>query len=190
MIQLSLITIPILVLVLGSGLLADEVAFAQQRFFSADSEESALSRLPVVYASVRMFEEKPLFGWGYENFDKFDYRFQRRVGDLITPDKDHASHNVYLTILAEQGLAGLALFLAPMMWVLFATARAWPRMRAEGFYSRKLVFSLWLVIVFHVVVNNFSNMRIEYGQGMWWIALALIATLAGDESMTARGQDA
>lgn len=191
LIQLALVAFPILLLLLGTGLLADEARYAQQRFFSEGSEESALSRLPVVYASLRMFEEKPLFGWGYENFDKFDYQFQRRVGDLINPDKDHASHNVYLSILAEQGLVGLSLFLTPLLGALYWTAKSWRRLAPDGFLSRKLVCILWLVIIFHMVVNNFSNMRIEYGQGMWWITLALILALtAGNDTEERRSADA
>lgn len=164
-------------LLFGTGILASQAEYARQRFRSEDSEESALSRLPVIYASIRMFEQKPLFGWGYENFDKYDYQFQRRVGNLISPDKDHASHNVYLSILAEMGLSGLLLFLTPVFGALAVTAKAWPRTNSERFVGQKLIYSLWLVIVFHVVVNNFSNMRIEYGQAIWWVTLALIITL-------------
>lgn len=190
MIQIAMVALPLLLLLFGTGLLADEAEFARQRFFSEQSEESALSRLPVVYASLRMFQEKPLFGWGYENFDKFDYQFQRRVGNLINPDKDHASHNVYLTILAEQGMLGLILFLTPMFAALVMTLKAWPHFPVEGFINRELLFSLWLVIVFHVVVNNFSNMRIEYGQGMWWLTLGLIVSLTAGSNHSKGSDDA
>lgn len=190
MLQLALVAVPLLLLLFGTGLLTAQAQFAQQRFFSEQSEESALSRLPVVYASLRMFEQKPLFGWGYENFDRFDYQFQRRVGNLINPDKDHASHNVYLSILAEQGLLGLILFLTPLAGALHATAKGWRRLPPDTFCGRKLVFSLWLLILFHIVVNNFSNMRIEYGQALWWITLALIITLVNAHQPQGKAADA
>jgi O-antigen ligase len=134
-----------------------------------------LGRLPVVLASIEMFQAKPLFGWGYTNFDEYDRQFQGRVGDLVAPEKDHASHNVYLTILAEQGLVGLGLFLAPLIGLAVLSVKKWALLPAEGFWSRKLLLIFWLTIIAHIVVNNFSNMRIVFGLGIWWICLALIA---------------
>jgi hypothetical protein len=41
----------------------------------------------------------------------------------------------------------------------------------------------------HIVVNNFSNMRVVYGLGLWWVILGLIASLVyshlgSDESVS------
>jgi O-antigen ligase len=171
------ITSFVILIVLGSGLLDPHIDFAQQRFYSDNSEETALSRLPVIYGSIRMFQAKPIFGWGYENFDRFDYQFQGRVGELVTPEKDHASHNVYLTILAEQGILGISFYLLPVLWWLVATIKVFPKMPQDGFWSRKLLLFFWLVAIFNIVVNNFSNMRIEFGLGLWWVNLSFIATM-------------
>jgi O-antigen ligase len=171
------LVVSVIVLVFGGWLLADQIQWAQARFKSAESERSALSRLPVYYASLRMFQAKPMLGWGYANFDQYDRRFQGRVADLPNDNKDHASHNLYLTTIAEQGILGLGLFLAPMIWLLILSLRAFPRMPVNGFWSRKLLVILWLVILSHLAVNNFSNMRVVFGLGMWWITLGLVASL-------------
>ena len=173
--RFSLTVVPIVAVLLSVGLLSSHADWARQRFYSDQSEEAALSRLPVYYASYRMFEAKPLFGWGYGNFDRFDRQFQARVGDLISPSKDHASHNLYLTIIAEQGVIGIFLYLAPMPWCLQLTLRALPKLPSEGFWSRKLLILFWLMLVFHIIVNNFSNMRVVFGLGLWWITLGFIA---------------
>jgi O-antigen ligase len=172
MTRLAIILLPI-VLILGGGLLADQFSFANDRL---DSNESAFSRLPVMLASVRMFETKPVYGWGYGNFDIYDRQFQGRVGNLAVPRNDHASHNLYLTILSEQGFTGLALYLAPVVALFALTLKKWRKLPSEGFWSRKLLAILWLVIASHVIVNNFSNMRNVFGLGIWWITLALIAS--------------
>lgn len=168
------ISVPVVLLLLGSGLLADQVRFAEERLRSAEATKSALSRLPVVYASIRMFEEKPLTGWGYENFERFSPPFQRPVGDLIYPDKFHASHNLYLTTLVEQGLLGIVLFLGPAVYWLFRTRSSLPNMPAT---DRKLLALLWLAIASHIVVNNFSVMKVPFGLGLWWLTLGLIASI-------------
>lgn len=168
---------PVIILVLASGLFAWQIQFAQQRLRSEEAQYSALSRLPVAYAAIRMFQARPLFGWGYENFDRFDYEFQARVGNLIYPQEDHASHNLYLTILAEQGIVGLLLFLGPPVIWLIRTRSVWVRVPPTGLISRKLLGILWLFLVTHVVINNFVRMQVPFGFGMWWLALGLIGSI-------------
>ena len=163
--------------VAATGILDSQWQYAQYRFESQQSEASALSRLPVYLAAFRMFEAKPLTGFGYENFDRFDRPFQGRVGDLVYPDKNHASHSVYLTLLAEQGLVGFVLYLAPAAWLLAASIARRRRLPSGGIRSRDLVLVLWLVVLAHVVVNNFSRMHLPFGLGMWWLTLGLIASI-------------
>ena len=175
--KLAVVSILMGVALLASGRIDEQVEMAQNRFRSERSEESALSRLPVIAASIRMFQEKPLLGWGYESFDRYDQQFQGAVGDLVVPEKDHASHNLYLTILSEQGLTGFVLYMGPAFWWLAATRTAWRTMPVKGFVGRKLLACLWLILASHVVVNNYSNMRVVYGLGIWWLTLGMIASL-------------
>jgi O-antigen ligase len=174
--RLVAVVVPTLALVLAAGLISGTGEMASDRFLSESSEESALSRLPVAVAAVRMFSEKPLTGWGYENFNVYDRQFQESVGGFF-PEKDHSAHNVYLTILAEQGIVGLALFLGPAIWWLVLTPSAMRNMPAEGFLSRRLLIILWLAMATHFAVNQFSNMRVAFGLGMWWITLGIIGSL-------------
>jgi O-antigen ligase len=174
--RLIAVAVPILALVVAAGLISGTGEIARDRFLSESSEESALSRLPVAVASVRMFIEKPLTGWGYENFNVYDRQFQESVGGYF-PEKDQSAHNVYLTILAEQGILGLALFLGPAIWWLVRTPSALRNMPTEGFLSRRLLIILWLAIGTHFAVNQFSNMRVVFGLGMWWVTLGLIGSL-------------
>ncbi len=165
------------VALLLSGTVDLQIEMARRRFLSESSEESALSRLPVMAASVRMFQRQPVIGWGYENFDRYDRQFQVSVGDLVVPEKDHASHNLYLTLLAEQGLPGLLLYLAPFFYWLARSRTAWRTMPVEGVFSRKLLVCLWLMLLSHVVINNYANMRVVWGLGLWWVTLGMIASL-------------
>jgi O-antigen ligase len=170
----------VLLVLLGiTGVLNTQWQYAQYRFDSQQSEESALSRLPVFLAAVRMFEAKPITGFGYENFDRVDRPFQGRVGDLVYPEKNHASHNLFLTLLAEQGIIGITLYLGPLLvWLARSVARR-SRLPAEGLLSRRFVAMLWLALLAHIVVNNFSRMHLPFGLGMYWLTLGLVATVVG-----------
>jgi O-antigen ligase len=179
MIKLVAVIAPISLLLAGV-LLTEQIDWARQRIHSAEAENSATSRLPIMVGAYNMFQEKPLAGWGYGNFDLYDRSFYGRLLEISGDNKDHASHNYFLTILAEQGLLGISLYLAPMIYWLAASARRYDTLPSIGLKSRKLLIVLWLVILFHVIVSNFINMIVVYGLGIWWVSLGLIGYLVYD----------
>lgn len=177
MIRLMLILIPIAVIG-GLFVFADQVQWAQQRLESEEAENSALSRLPVLVAAYRMFQAKPVFGWGYDNFDRFDRRYQGRFGEIANPvEKDLTSHNVYMTLLAEQGVIGTLLYLLPIVVLLWHTVKKYRFLPKQGWLSRRLLWLLWLVVLAYVIVNNFSPMVVVWGLGLYWLNLGLIASI-------------
>ena len=174
----------VLAVLVASGMLTGQVDFARERLRSEEAQESALVRLPVAVAAVRMFEAEPLVGWGYGNFDRYSRPYQTRVGDLVSPEKPHASHNILLTILAEQGVVGAVLLIGPML-VWLARSRASRRNMLTD--ERTLVAMLWLAIVAYVIVNTFSVMKAPFGLGLWWLTLGMIASLVDrSRPLTAR----
>jgi O-antigen ligase len=175
--RLLLVAVPVAAIVLGSGLLSQQIRYATERLDSEQSEESALSRLPVMLAAVRMFEDKPVQGWGYANFDRFDRDYQGRVGNLVYAEKDHASHNLYLTTLAEQGVVGFALMTGPSLIWLNRTVTTWPRLPRSGLIGRRLVATLWMALGAIFVVNNFYRFQFGFAIGIWWLILGLLASV-------------
>lgn len=172
---------PIALVLVMSGAVTNQVSTFEARF---NSDDTALSRLPVVKASLRMFNERPITGWGYDNFDRFDREFQDEVSGFF-PEKDQASHNVYLTVLAEQGVIGLVLFLGPTIWWLRKSIAGYSALPTKGFMNRKLLILLWSLLGAHVVVNNFANIQLEFGVGQWWLILGLIASMLPEGPMGA-----
>lgn len=172
--RLLLRVVPLLAVALAvlamTGLMGGVLDRFQER---ADTEETAQARLPLAIASLAMFEERPLTGWGVGNFERFDRDFQRSVGDYV-PEKDHASHNRYLRMLAEQGIVGSALFAGPVLYWLVRWRKAWRYIPRSGVTGRGLTLCLWAVLAGHVLVSNFSDMDTSFGNGHWWAALGLI----------------
>lgn len=175
--QLALFVVPIVVLVWASGLMTQQFDLAEYRLSSAQSEESALSRLPAAQAALRMFDTEPAVGWGYQNFDLYSRPFQGQVGDLVGAAQPHASHNLYLTTLAEQGVVGLALFVGPVVCWLVRTRAAMPYLPGAGLLGRHFVLSLWLILAAYHVTNNFSRMHVTTGLGLFWLSLGLAASV-------------
>lgn len=175
MFRLSIRLAPIIIL-LGGTLLVNQIEFASERILSEESQYTALSRLPVMVAAYRMFEAKPILGWGYGNFDRYDRQFQGRFGDLINPvEKDLSSHNMYLTVLAEQGMVGFVLVITPVIWLLFQTIRVRSRLPRSGLKSRNMIYMLWLVVLSFNVVMNLAPIVVVFGLGLYWATLGLIS---------------
>ena len=172
-----IVVVPLLALSIVLSGATQFVEYADRRFLSDASEESALSRLPVAYAALNMVQERPIWGFGFGNFDLFDRQYQEAIPGLVVPEKDHASHNLYLTVLAEQGVSGFFVFVAPMLFWLAMAIPAARRLPKEGIRSRQFLIGLWAIVASFVVVNNFSNMRVSFGLGLWWIALGLVAAV-------------
>ena len=171
---LILILVPILV-ILSAGPLADEVAWAYERL---NTEATAESRIVLAHAGRQMFLERPILGWGYGNYDLYDWKFIERIGN-VAPSKwtiqKGTSHNTYLTILAEMGAVGLVLYIIPALWLLALTIKALPRLPKRGFWSRRLLFILWLSVGFHVVVSQFMDMRFFlFSVTLLWLTLGII----------------
>jgi O-antigen ligase len=181
--RLMLKLLPIILLLAGTFLVS-QLQFAKERLYSENSTQTALSRLPVVVAAYRMFEAKPIFGWGYNNFNRYDRQFQGRFGDLVNPDeKDLTSHNMYLTLLAEQGLVGLILVLTPIFWLLFRTLGIRSYLPRSGLKSRNMIYLLWLVVLSYFIVNNLAPMVVVFGLGLYWITLGLISNILQTHSL-------
>ncbi|HZQ07698.1 MAG TPA: O-antigen ligase family protein [Anaerolineae bacterium] len=161
---------------LSTSVLAAAFAFANERLVT---EHTAESRIITDAASLRMINAKPLFGWGYGNYDLYNTDFKEDVGDISSAGNVNTSHNTYLTIAAEQGIPALLLYLFPTAWWFVQSLMASQRLPQDGFYGRKLLILLWFVLLMSFTVSNFMDMiRFNlFGTAIWWLTLALIANL-------------
>ena len=165
----------IVMAVLGTGILSSHVALSIERFSEANP---VYDRLVVFDAMSQMIQIKPVWGWGYETLDQNIDQFYRRVGDATIVNRLLTSHNTYLTILTELGLVGFLLYVFPVVWWFVLSIRIWWRIPKEGFWSRSLLGSLWLMMLFNFTVSNFMDMRwFEIGLTLWWLTLGLIANM-------------
>lgn len=170
--------------ILGLTLFSSQLASAAQRLTVVNTVQT---RVEVSQALVRMFSLKPIFGWGYETEGVYSRQF---IDDISLVDTiDLASHNTYLTIMAEMGIVGIGLYLFPFAYWFLRSLKLLPRMPKKGFYGRSLLVVLWLIILHHFVVANFMDMRFfPFGLTLWWLTLGLVANLVvAQEASLAEG---
>jgi O-antigen ligase len=90
--------------------------------------ETVSTRDEIQRVTLKLFREKPVFGWGYNTFDK---------AKLTVPSRDPrfdglSSHSTFLTVLAELGVVGLTLLLLPWIVIGYRAVSAARRGQAEG----------------------------------------------------------
>jgi O-antigen ligase len=119
-------------LVLFSALAAGSLVFAlkfdslaafEREGTAADTRSSAESRASFAYVSWQMFQDRPLFGFGFGQFPeaKLPYLADRTTSLNLELIRPLAHHNTYLSLLVELGLVGLVLFLViGGLWVQYA----------------------------------------------------------------------
>ncbi len=93
---------------------------------SSKSANSATSgRYDLIAGGVGLFADKPLEGWGAGSFPRQYRRHEHVSAERATS----ASHTIPITVAAEQGVLGLAAYLAILgcgLWRLFRGARPIP----------------------------------------------------------------
>ena len=93
----------------------------QDRFSNRTNVEA---RVLIQDWSLQLAEQRPFFGWGYSSFDEVKNAANLSPGRLpIEFGRESTSHNTFLTILVELGLAGLALAVLPLALIYFQIAR-------------------------------------------------------------------
>jgi O-antigen ligase len=108
--------------------------------------------------SIKLAQEKPLFGWGYGSFDRVKNEKAATFashGIPVAYGTSNTSHSTYLTVLVEYGGIGLLLGLAPLLLISWrAASRA--RVRPD---ARWLLTGLVAAVVVYAVSASTLDMR-------------------------------
>jgi putative inorganic carbon (HCO3(-)) transporter len=127
-------------------------------------ESSANERVTIWDDAIRLVPENFLIGTGFDT-----YEFMGRVEEY----KD--THNIYLKVLVETGILGLALFLV-LLWKFFHMSFRLYRTADDPFF-RALGLGTAAYVVCAVIVNFFGD-RWTYLQvnGYLWVFLGLVVS--------------
>lgn len=132
-----------------------------QSIYNISSNASNLERINRWQAAIRMFDERPMFGWGPGTYQFVYAPFQRskektiistNAGDLGN------SHNEYLGPLSEQGVMGLVAVLLIMIFSVYTALKVYKYAEDREVRLMALITLLSLVTYFtHGMLNNFLD---------------------------------
>jgi O-antigen ligase len=135
------------------------------------NERNVQARVVIQDWSIKVFQERPVFGWGYGSFNIVKRDAQLGSAGVPRVFETSTSHNTFLTILVESGTLGLTLFLLPwvsIFWGAVKNALAHPEVRWF------LVGSLAALTVYFVTANVSDRRYFSLLPALAWMFLGIL----------------
>jgi putative inorganic carbon (HCO3(-)) transporter len=143
------------------------------------TDQSNLERINRWKCALKMFEEKPVFGWGPGTY-QFKYGPFQKPDDrtIISTDFGDAgnSHSEYLGALSESGFPGALLYLLIVVFAVITGIRVWYREKisAKGYLALALLTGLMTYVV-HGIMNSFLDS--DKIASLWWGFIAMLTAM-------------
>lgn len=155
-----------------------------QSVTNISTDASNTERLNRWSCAIRMFRERPVFGWGpgtyMFKYAPFQFSYERTIISTNSGDLGNA-HSEYLGPLAESGIIGTLTFLAIVLATIYYGMRVYRRAKEK--YIKIIVLSVLLGLVtyyVHGILNNFLDT--DKLSALFWGFTAII--VAFDISLT------
>ncbi|HRH63474.1 MAG TPA: O-antigen ligase family protein, partial [Bacteroidia bacterium] len=149
-----------------------------QSISNISSDASNLERVNRWSCAIRMFKERPVFGFGPGTymFKYAPYQFSYEKTIISTNNGDNGNaHSEYIGPLAEQGILGLILVLVLFTTIIVTGLRVYNRVESREARVYALVFLLGLITYFvHGILNNFLDQD-KASVPFWAFVAAIVA---------------
>jgi len=143
------------------------------------TDASNLERINRWNCAVRMFKEKPLFGWGpgtYQfKYAPFQFSYEKTIISTNAGDMGNA-HSEYLGPLAESGIFGLISMLAIVIVFYITSIRLYYKL--NDYKTKTLVISIicgMSTYFIHGFMNNFLDT--DKASAPFWAFFAIIVAI-------------
>jgi putative inorganic carbon (HCO3(-)) transporter len=150
------------------------------------TDQSNLERINRWKCALKMFEQKPVFGWGPGTY-QFRYGPFQKPEDrtIISTDFGDAgnSHSEYLGTLSESGFPGALLYLLIVASAVVTGIRVWYREKrsARGYFALAVLTGL-ITYVVHGIMNSFLDT--DKIASLWWGYIAMLTAMDLDLQKT------
>lgn len=168
---------------------------ATERLFESDG---GAGRSDIWRVGWRMVEANPIAGVGAGNFANTSVHYLIEPGAIVRDeyivDTPKVAHNMYLEILAELGIIGMALFLTILGYALYCALKAIRRFGELGDRQMEIVSRALFVALIGLLVSDFFGSR-QFNKQLWLLMsiapalLGIARTSAEAKAATAESED-
>jgi len=154
---------------------------------ASGDETSALARLHFWHVAVRMANDRPLVGVGFNSFNQTYDRYDDHDGEF---GRGRSVHSAWFGLLAELGYPGLLLFLAQLVLAFLGCwrARAAARLGPDYAHLRHFAFAIEGGLVVFVVGGSF--LPVQYLEMVWhFFAISIVLDILARNAFAAADAD-
>jgi putative inorganic carbon (HCO3(-)) transporter len=158
---------------------SSDLAEHVQSISNITSDDSNLERINRWNCAIRMFREKPFFGWGPGTymFQYAPYQTTREKTEISTNAADRGNaHSEYLGPLSESGLFGMLTFIAIVIFTCITAVRVYQK--APDRNSKIVAASVFLGLItyyIHGIMNNFLDS--DKASALFWGFSAILVSM-------------
>ncbi len=143
------------------------------------TDASNLERINRWHSAIRLFEEKPVFGWGPGTYQfvyaPYQLSYEKTIISTNAGDMGNA-HSEYLGPLAEEGALGMLFVLLLIVVVIVRAIRIYIRNKDNEYGKLSLAILISLITYFvHGVMNNFLDT--DKASVPFWGFIAMIVAM-------------
>ena len=143
------------------------------------SDASNLERINRWRSAIRLFEERPVFGWGPGTYQLVYAPYQRSEDyTIITTNFGDLgnAHSEYLGPLAESGLPGMLLFILMALAMLATAVKLFKKAPERNLRFTALAIALGLLTYLsHGIMNNFLDT--DEASVLFWGMMAILVAM-------------
>jgi putative inorganic carbon (hco3(-)) transporter len=133
-------------------------------------DQSAVARIILWKAALKMTAESPVFGWGFRSFPKFCHQYTE------TPVRESDNHNMYLYLSSQMGIPAVLLFVL-LLWRMYSLGARLYRAGPKGF-TRTIGMSAAALAPGTFLINMFGSRMVDICVTVYfWVTLAVVARL-------------
>jgi O-antigen ligase len=150
-----------------------------QSISNISSDASNLERINRWAAAIRLFNEKPIFGWGPGTY-QFVYAPYQRAKEKTIISTNYGdmgnAHSEYIGPLSESGVLGMLTFLGIVITVIYTGIRVYRRAESKEVKLVAIVVLMGLISYFiHGIMNNFLDT--DKASVPFWGFIAILVAL-------------
>jgi len=116
-------------------------------------------RIHLYAASLRMFLDRPIFGFGFNTFQKFSPEYFHKIRGVPFVGVGLGQHDTLVSILVELGLVGLIPLLLIFFNIFQHSIRLFHHLPSNTFLGKGLVAIFWGASIVFIVNMQFIQMR-------------------------------
>lgn len=133
------------------------VAFKRE-YSEAETRESTYMRAAFAYVSWQMFQDKPIAGFGFNQFQVYDkpYLDDRSTNIRLESIRGYVHHNSFLSILVDLGLVGAVLYGLATLAFLRGLFQLWYNSEAPR-WAHALASLAFCTIAVHAIQMAFHE---------------------------------